>query len=141
MFRGNLDTLLFDEYMLLRAKFWALARILDHPMLGYNDPLSQNGYTPFKALASATNYIALFSKIPKHKVTWAKGSILVVPIVIFAWWEDLTSPLTLSWWRLLSYRNQSIDLQSKSIDRFLYDNGLRHEKVKSFKEQYTSWRY
>ena len=32
--------------------------------------------------------------------------------------------LTLSWRRLLSYRNQTIDL-------FLYDNGLRQERVKS----------
>ena len=31
----------------------------------------------------------------------------------------------------LSYRNQSIDLQSKSVDWFLYDNGLRHERVKT----------
>ena len=38
--------------------------------------------------------------------------------------------LTLSWWRPLSYRNQSIDLQSKSVDWFLYDNGLHHERVK-----------
>ena len=30
----------------------------------------------------------------------------------------------------LSYRNQSIDLQSKSKDWFLYDNGFRHERVK-----------
>ena len=30
----------------------------------------------------------------------------------------------------LSYRNQSIDLQSKSMDWFLYDNSLRHERVK-----------
>ena len=30
----------------------------------------------------------------------------------------------------LSYRNQSIDLQSKSMDWFLCDNGLRHERVK-----------
>ena len=37
--------------------------------------------------------------------------------------------LTLSWRRPLSYRNQSIDLWSKSIDRFLFDNGLRHERV------------
>ena len=37
--------------------------------------------------------------------------------------------LTLSWPRLLSYRNQSIDLRSKSMDWFLYDNGLRHERV------------
>ena len=38
--------------------------------------------------------------------------------------------LTLSRRRPLSYRNQSIDLQSKSIDWFLYDNGLRLERVK-----------
>ena len=28
------------------------------------------------------------------------------------------------------YRNQSIDSQSKSTDWFLYDNGLRNERVK-----------
>ena len=38
--------------------------------------------------------------------------------------------LTLSWRRLLSYRNQSTDLQSKSMDWFLYDNVLRHKRVK-----------
>ena len=37
--------------------------------------------------------------------------------------------LTLSWRRPLSYRNQSIDLRSKSVDWFLYDNGLHHERV------------
>ena len=37
--------------------------------------------------------------------------------------------LTLSWRKPLSYRNQSTDLQSKSIDWFLYNNGLRHERV------------
>ena len=30
------------------------------------------------------------------------------------------------------YRNQSIDLLHKSMDWFLYDNGLRHERVKYF---------
>ena len=40
------------------------------------------------------------------------------------WWT-----LALSWRRPL-YRNQSIDLASKSLDWFLYDNGLRHERVK-----------
>ena len=29
----------------------------------------------------------------------------------------------------LSYRSQSIDLQSKSVDWFLYDRELRHERV------------
>ena len=38
--------------------------------------------------------------------------------------------LTLSWRGPLLYRNQSIDLQSKSMDGFLYDNDLRHERVK-----------
>ena len=37
---------------------------------------------------------------------------------------------TLSWRRPLSYRNQSIDLLAKSMDWFLHDNGLRHERVK-----------
>ena len=40
-------------------------------------------------------------------------------------------PLTLSWRRPLSYRNQSIDLRSKTLDWVLYDNGLRHERVKT----------
>ena len=39
--------------------------------------------------------------------------------------------LTLSWWRLLSDRNQSIDLHCKSMDWFLYDNNLCHERVNS----------
>ena len=34
--------------------------------------------------------------------------------------------LTLSRQRSLSYRNQFIDLQSKSVDCFLYDRDLRH---------------
>ena len=38
--------------------------------------------------------------------------------------------LTLSWRRPLSYRSQSIDLLCKSMDWFLYNSGLRHERVK-----------
>ena len=39
--------------------------------------------------------------------------------------------LTLSWQRPLSYRNQTIDLLlRKSVDWFLYDNGLSQETVK-----------
>ena len=38
--------------------------------------------------------------------------------------------LTLSWQRLLSYRNRSIDLQSKLMDWSLYDMGLCHERIK-----------
>ena len=38
--------------------------------------------------------------------------------------------LTLSWWRSLPYKNQFIDLQSKSTNWFLYERGLRDERVK-----------
>ena len=38
--------------------------------------------------------------------------------------------LTLSWRRPLPYRNQSIDLLRQSMNWFLYDSGLRHERVK-----------
>ena len=37
--------------------------------------------------------------------------------------------LTLSWRMPLSYINQSIDLQSISMDWFIYNNGLRRERV------------
>ena len=39
--------------------------------------------------------------------------------------------LTLSRRRPWSYRSQSINLLCKSMDWFLYDNGLRHESVKA----------
>ena len=39
-------------------------------------------------------------------------------------------PLNLSRRRQLSYRNQSINLRTKSMDSFLYDNCLRLERVK-----------
>ena len=42
----------------------------------------------------------------------------------------LSLTLTLSWRRPLPYRNQSTDLLRKSMDWFLLDNGLRHERVK-----------
>ena len=37
--------------------------------------------------------------------------------------------LTLSWWRSLSYRNQSINFLCKLTDWFLYDRDFRHERV------------
>ena len=44
--------------------------------------------------------------------------------------------LTLSWRRPLSYRNQSIDLLPKSMDWFLYDNGLHHERANLFEKRW-----
>ena len=50
--------------------------------------------------------------------------------VFLFFFNQLKNSLTLSWRSPLSYRNQSIDLYCKSMDWFLYDNGLRHERVK-----------
>ena len=52
-------------------------------------------------------------------------------------WPVETQLLTLSWPRSLSYRNQSIDLQSKSVDWFLYDRDLSHERVN--KHPFDPW--
>ena len=52
-------------------------------------------------------------------------SILLLVLSYITW-----AYLTLSWRRPLPYRNQSIDLLRKSMDWFLYDNGLRHERVR-----------
>ena len=47
-----------------------------------NDPPFQNSYSPYKVLASATSALVYLSKIPKHKVTWSKNSILVVTVAL-----------------------------------------------------------
>ena len=55
-----------------------------------------------------------------------------------------TRCLTLSWRRSLSYRNQSIHFQIKSMDWLLYDRDLRHERVacvlnRALKTLFTKW--
>ena len=47
--------------------------------------------------------------------------------------EGNSPTLTLSRRRPLLYRNQSIDLHSKSMEWFLYNSGLRLERVKFIK--------
>ena len=55
-----------------------------------------------------------------NKVTWIFAIFL----------QQYVTFLTFSRRRPISYRNQSIDLLCKSMDWFLYDIGLRHERVK-----------
>ena len=62
--------------------------------------------------------------IPLNYV-WRKEGILLRSCASYS--------LTLSWRRPLSYTNQSIALQSKSMDWFLYDNGLRFGRVKGIR--------
>ena len=54
------------------------------------------------------------------------SSLIMIPMKSF---------LTLSRRKPLSYRNHSIDLQSKSVDWFLCYNGLRHERVNHLNQQ------
>ena len=51
----------------------------------------------------------------------------------------MKSVLTLSWRRSLLSRNQSIDLQSKSMDWFLYDRDIRHKRINTLLLAYIHW--
>ena len=82
-----------------------------------------NIYLPAKqALKFRVTIISVPRRFPETIYRFSK--VFLFFIVFFA------LQLTLSWRRTLSYRNQSIDLLGKSVDRFLYDNGLRHERIK-----------
>ena len=84
------------------------------------------------------------SNIKSKQVYWSISRIKIYQIffriyffgisyvIFYSVCRDIQSTyknLTLSWRRLSSYGNQSIDLLRKSMDWFLYDNGLRHERV------------
>ena len=47
--------------------------------------------------------------------------------------------LNLSWRRSLLYRNQSIGFQNKSMNWFLHDKNLRHEKVNALLRACIHW--
>ena len=71
----------------------------------------------------------VFRRYQKRSVAWNE-LIILQRIFLMKY-----STLTLSWRRPLSYRNQSIAEQMQRsglymMDWFLYDNGLRHERVK-----------
>ena len=51
----------------------------------------------------------------------------------------MRSVWNLSWWRSLLYKNQSIDLQNKLMDWFLYDKNLHHEIVNAFQLSCFHW--
>ena len=73
------------------------------------------------------------SKVVSH-IEYVKKELFLLDLIA----------LTLLWPRFLSYRNQSIDLQSKSKDWFIHDRDLRHKRVKSSiffrKVEFTLWK-
>ena len=76
-------------------------------------------------------------------MSWSTRLVSIKLCVKFSIFDSVSFLLTLSWRRPLSYKNHYIDLRSKSMDWFLYGNGLRHERVKIyiFVQQiaWTSW--
>ena len=73
----------------------------------------------FICLFSIANVILLLSVFDTRNIIWNLPGL-----------ATMLSTLTLSWQRLWSYRNQSVDLLRKSMDQFLHDNDFRHERVK-----------
>ena len=87
--------------------------------------LSKAQYGVTIHMYNSTNKFCLIPSFRSSSIFWFKAvSILIFEAV--KW----TKYLTLSWRGPISYRNQSIDLRRKSMDWFLYDIGLRHERVK-----------
>ena len=73
----------------------------------------------FKTQLKNLSWSLMFDWVVNAFVTWRQKLQL-----------KINTHLTLSWWRSLSHRNQAIDLKSKSVDWFLQDRDLRHERVK-----------
>ena len=70
-----------------------------------------------------------------YKVRWFKYTFCYSVYSMFSdflrlWNVFFKFLRTLSLRRPLSYRNQPIDFFRKSVDWLVYDNGLRHERVK-----------
>ena len=85
----------------------------------------------------------MFDRIPMTK-SWVpycpSNSLQLCPKLMIKALEKYINTLTLSWWRSLSYSNQSTDLLCKSMDCFLYDRDLRHERANVLSSfQHVNW--
>ena len=73
----------------------------------------------------------LISRHPYPILIQWKNRVQIFFASFYNTWKNNLKALTLSWRRFLSYRNQSIDLQYKSMDWFLYHRNFRRcERVK-----------
>ena len=79
------------------------------------------GLKPLKIVSPISGYRYLFMH-PPPPLPWKQK---ISGFLMF---------LTLSWRGPFTFRNQSIYLVCKSMDWFLYDNGLRYERVKNIKK-------
>ena len=70
-----------------------------------------------------------------NKILLKKKKLLISH---FQWIQNENKThLTLPWRRSLSYRNESNDLQIKSVEWFLYDRDLYHKRVKGILRRNT----
>ena len=100
--------------------------------------LTLNKYVParktLKGYYLQTKFLEMVCKLLitfyKTQSQWANLEFRATFVDVFH--EKTSFFLSLSWRRFLSYRNQSVDLQSKSLNWLLYDRDSRHEKVKQF---------
>ena len=106
-----LDTFLYVDDMLQRFPSCTFSWILDQPTLPIQWSPFLNGYSPYKALASATSTLVCISKIAKHKVTLVKELYL----------SGYSSP---------RFRVFQIYMRRRSEEDFSF---------KSFKKQETCW--
>ena len=118
----------------------SIPRLIRVPAAGYELRLTpSHGWLEFRWLDKSCGWLhptadssfggwirIVASSVPRLTRFPAAGYELRLTWVLAAGYD-----LTLSWRRLLPYRNQSTDVQSKLMDLFLYDNGLRHERVKA----------
>ena len=88
-------------------------------------------YSQFERYLFPIFQYIMFSSWDIRWYSFQKSTIFTWNITVKLLVSQIFSQI-LSWRRSLSYRNQSIDLLCKSMDWFLYDNGLRHDRVKFF---------
>ena len=80
-----------------------------------------------------TNYLSVFDHfmgLTLKGLTCFKPETICIANQSTDFYMTDSLALTLSWWRSLSHRTQSTDLQSKSLDWFLCDRDFHHEIVK-----------
>ena len=111
-----------------RCSWFNLSEAFDTPIkkTAYLNPFSTCFSSWLPCAREFNKLLKWFTEITENLIKWIfhKFSLLYLPG--FYW------SLTLSWRRSISYRNQSSDLQSTSMELFLYDIGLHHERVKLF---------
>ena len=83
-------------------------------------------YPSAETCPGPSQIILLIIFCQKYHCGWLKGSYYMTDLF------SCTQLINFFMMGSLSYRNQSTDLQSKSMGWFLYDRDLHHERVKYF---------